>query len=190
MKPYLIEAIVQKLGYPALQKINPNASDQNETRAPKATNYYLQAIVTSVLAGLYKFLRTEDGASILAKGSSGNWLASIFKHNTEAVILRIANYGHMSTEDARIKMQIVATEAFYYIKNTLGNNITVDAVKTYMVTQRQKILAYLPAELQMGEMLHDETVDDRTNKMEGPVSSFMHNMGAAFSGSSDEKITE
>ncbi len=33
----------------------------------------------------------------------------------------------------------------------------------------------------MGELLHDTTLDDKTNKMEGPVSSLMKSAGAVFS---------
>ena len=35
--------------------------------------------------------------------------------------------------------------------------------------------------LHMGELLHDNTLDDNTNKMEGPVSSLLKSIGSAFS---------
>ena len=34
----------------------------------------------------------------------------------------------------------------------------------------------------MGEALEDNSLDDRTNKMEGPVSSIIHNIEKAFAG--------
>jgi hypothetical protein len=38
-------------------------------------------------------------------------------------------------------------------------------------------------------LLHDTTLDDKTNKMEGPISSLMQNIGSAFSQPvSDEEI--
>jgi hypothetical protein len=43
-----------------------------------------------------------------------------------------------------------------------------------MNDQRHQVLVYLPAPLQLGDLIHDESLDDRTNKMEGPVSNFMH----------------
>ncbi|MEO7924436.1 MAG: hypothetical protein ABIR30_12220 [Chitinophagaceae bacterium] len=43
-----------------------------------------------------------------------------------------------------------------------------------MNDQRHNILVYLPAALNLGDLLKDESLDDRTNKMEGPVSNFMH----------------
>ena len=53
--------------------------------------------------------------------------------------------------------------------------------------QRNNILPFLPAELQMGELLHDNTLDDRTNKMEGPVSSIIRAIGGGFSNGEAEK---
>jgi hypothetical protein len=54
-------------------------------------------------------------------------------------------------------------------------------VKLFFSNQRNNILLYLPAELKMGELLHNDTLDDNTNKMEGPVSSLMQSIGSAFS---------
>jgi hypothetical protein len=39
----------------------------------------------------------------------------------------------------------------------------------------------------MGKVVHEETLDDNTNKMEGPVSSLMHKIGSAFSNPSNEE---
>jgi hypothetical protein len=34
----------------------------------------------------------------------------------------------------------------------------------------------------MGDLLNDEALDDRTNKMEGPISNFMHKIENNLSG--------
>ena len=60
-------------------------------------------------------------------------------------------------------------------------------MKTYVTDQRNNILVYLPAELQMSTVVNDNTLDDRTNKMEGPMSNSMHFIEKIFSGSSTEK---
>jgi hypothetical protein len=36
--------------------------------------------------------------------------------------------------------------------------------------------------MNFGDILHDETLDDRTNKMEGPISNFMHKIEDKLSG--------
>ena len=51
-----------------------------------------------------------------------------------------------------------------------------------MLTQRNNILPYLPAALQTGKLLNENTLDDRTNKMKGPVSNFVHSIESMLSG--------
>ena len=54
-------------------------------------------------------------------------------------------------------------------------------VKVFFSNQKNNILLYLPAALNMGDLLHDASLDDNTNKMEGPISSLMQSIGSAFS---------
>ena len=46
---------------------------------------------------------------------------------------------------------------------------------------QDRILQMRPYALKMGELLHDNTLDDNTNKMEGPISSLMQSIGSVFS---------
>jgi len=39
--------------------------------------------------------------------------------------------------------------------------------------------------LQIGKLLNDSTLDDRTNKMEGPISGLMHAIEKKFSDASE-----
>ena len=57
-----------------------------------------------------------------------------------------------------------------------------DDVISYMKDQRNNILHYLPAALQLGALLDDDTLDDHTHKMDGPISGLMHSIEKAFSG--------
>jgi hypothetical protein len=66
-------------------------------------------------------------------------------------------------------------------KENLAADAGIKEVKLFFSDQRNNILLYLPAELRMGELLHDNTLDDNTNKMEGPISSLMQSIGTAFS---------
>ena len=45
----------------------------------------------------------------------------------------------------------------------------------------------LPAGLKVGELLHDNTLDDNTHKMEGGLSGLMQIIGDAFSTSGNEE---
>ena len=58
---------------------------------------------------------------------------------------------------------------------------TIKDVKTFFSGQVNNILPYLEPDLHMGDLLNDTTLDDNTNKMEGPMSSLMHSIGSIFS---------
>jgi hypothetical protein len=62
-----------------------------------------------------------------------------------------------------------------------GNNETA-TIQKILVSQRHNILTYLPPEMQLGKALQDNSMDDRTNKMEGPVSDLMHFFEKVFAG--------
>jgi hypothetical protein len=78
-------------------------------------------------------------------------------------------------------MNVIATETIAAMKEQLDANADIKAVKTFFLNQRNNILPYLPTELNLGELLEDNTIDDNTNKMEGPISSLMNSIGSAFS---------
>ena len=59
---------------------------------------------------------------------------------------------------------------------------TAEKIRLFMSSQRHNILVHLPAALQLGDFLHDNAMDDRTNKMEGPVSNVMHTIENKLSG--------
>jgi hypothetical protein len=78
-------------------------------------------------------------------------------------------------------MNAIANEAVKVVKENLPAEAGIKEVKVFFNDQRNHILLYLPAALNMGELLHDNTLDDNTNKMEGPISSLIKNIGSAFS---------
>ena len=80
-------------------------------------------------------------------------------------------------------MEIIAAEAIRILRQDAGENAPATKIKTYLNEQRHHVLTYLPAAMQLGELLHDDTMDDRTNKMEGPISNFMHKIENNMSGS-------
>jgi hypothetical protein len=171
----LVETIQKNLGFSPLQKIDPNTQEVKKPETMSAQDYLPQAAIPTVLLGLYKFSRTEDGNTQLIKGELQNkLLKTIFGNKTQKVIDKVASYTGNTTEFAADKMEIIAWEALSIIRNELSKQPTDTKVKTFLADQRHNILVYLPASLQLGEVLHDDTIDDRTNKMEGPVSSNMH----------------
>lgn len=170
----LVEAVQARLGDCAIGKIDVNATHQSETLKPRTTNHAQQGAAAAVLVALYRFGKTDEGAANLAHNTSGNWLQTIFVNKDEVAVSKVAAYGDIPVVEARDLMTMVADEAVAELHRSVGNDATPAKIKAYMASQRSNILAYLPAELEMGKLLDDPVLDDRTNKMEGPVSSFLH----------------
>ncbi len=186
MATNIIETIQKNLDYPPLKKIDPNIQEAKNIDAQGRVEKIAQAAIPAVLAGIYRLSRKNDGASDILNmqnGANGGVLQQIFDgHETEAV-QKVAQYGEAPESDVRNQMEIIASEAIRILRKDVGDNASASKLKSYMTDQRHNVLSYLPAAMQLGNLLHDETMDDRTNKMEGPVSSFMHKIESNMSGS-------
>lgn len=186
----LVETIQKNLGFHELQKIDPNTQEVKKPENVSVQDYLPQAAIPVVLLGLYKFSCTEAGNAELLRGELQNkLLKTIFGKNTQAVINKVAAYTGNTNEYAADQMEIIAWEALHVIRNSISGKQTAANVKTFLADQRHDILVHLPASLQIGEALHDDTIDDRTHKMEGPISSHMHWLEKFFP-STDRKKEE
>jgi hypothetical protein len=176
----IIEAIQSNLGYPPLQKVDPNSQDAKDSYAHGSPEKLGQAAIPAVLAAIYKFTRTDKGCGIIVSASgSEDWLSVIYAGKETAPVEKVAQYAGADTAQAESHMENIADEAVRVIKSE--SNSKPEKVKTYVSSQRHTILQYLPAAINMGDVLDDETIDDKTNKMEGPVSNFMHKIENTFS---------
>lgn len=186
----LVETIQKNLGFPALQKIDPNTQEVKKPENLSVQDYLPQAAIPVVLLGLYKFSCTETGNSELLKGELQNrLLKTIYGKSTQSVVDKVAAYTGNTSEYAADKMEMIAWEALHIIRNNISGEPTGATVKSFLANQRHNILVHLPASLQIGEALHDDTIDDRTHKMEGPMSSHMHWLEKFFP-STDRKKEE
>ncbi len=178
----LLEKVQQNLGYPALQKIDTATDQIKENDKTPDEDKFSQAAIPAVLTAMYRFVQSDEGASdILENDGKTNWVASIFDDNRKEVIQTIAAYAEQSKEDPIAKMNGIAMEAVKITKENLSADAGIKDVKLFFSNQKSNILLYLPPGLHMGELLHDNTLDDNTNKMEGPISSLISSIGAAFS---------
>jgi len=101
----------------------------------------------------------------------------------------VADYAGISAEESGNRMNAIAAESVRLIKLDIGEKGTILDLKNLMADQRNFILPYLPAAMQLGAMLDDSTLDDRTNKMQGPVSGLMHAIGNKLAGSDTGSAT-
>jgi len=93
----------------------------------------------------------------------------------------LSGYSKHPVELLHLKLNEIAEEAVKTTKENLPANAGIKEVKFFYSEQINTILLYLPAELQMGSLLNDDTLDDNTHKMEGPVSGLIRSIGAVFS---------
>jgi len=180
MSVNLIKTIQENTGFPPLQKIDPNT--QQPVTGKDEINKFSQAAIPAVLAGLYKYAQSDEGAAaILQADADTNWVSLIFNDNSKEAVQKITAYAQLYNTDPLATMNTIAHEAVKAVKENLATGSGLREVKIFFSNQRNTILLYLPAELKMGELLHDNTLDDNTNKMEGPISSLVQSIGAAFS---------
>lgn len=178
----LLEAVQIQMGYPALQKIDPNIPELAVILSTPNGHRFSQAAIPGILTALYKYSRTDEGVKNILKGNDyTDWIDLIFADIKQNAIQRIAFYSYYSMQNAEHKMNAIAAFSVRIIKETLPVESSIPDVKKFIAGQRSNILPYLPAVLQMRELLYDNTLDDPTHKMEGPVSNITNARGDRFS---------
>jgi hypothetical protein len=186
MTTNIIELLQESLHSKPLQKVSPNTQEVAAAAADTSNAGMLQqAVIPAVLTGMYKITRTHEGAEQLLRGNlSTAWGDLLFGDNKATVIDRIAKYAVTSPASVEGEIELAAIEASALIKTNAGGTSTAgaDHVISYLKDQRNNILHYLPAALQLGALLEDDTLDDHTHKMDGPISGLMHSIEKAFSG--------
>ena len=185
----IVDILQESAGFDPLQKIDPNTQDADKTKMTK-TDLLGQAAIPAVLVGLYKYSRDDINANdIIQKDIASDWANLIFGENKSSVSKEVADYAAIPIDEANIELKCIAEMAVEKIRETLGENADSLQVKKFFTDQRNNILLYLPAALKIGDMIHEPTLDDRTNKMQGPVSNAMHKIEKIFAGSDnpDEK---
>jgi hypothetical protein len=183
MAATLVQQLQQNLGIPPIQKIDPNTQAVKTSDESVEKHTVEQAALPAVLAGLYKYSTTDVGSQTISSGNCDDWTSSMYGEKEQDIIAHVADYAGVSTNEAHDKMEHIASEAVAIINQNAKSESGSTGLKDYLLSQRRDILTYLPAELHAGEMLNDNTIDDRTNKMEGPMSSFMQKLGNLFTSS-------
>ena len=187
----LISEIQEDLHLHGLQKIDPNTLEVKKPDEMSYSDFLNQAAIPVVLIGLYKFSRTDEGnLSILSGYSSGNLMSLLFADKKYEVLERVATYTGNNNLDTENRMEAIGQSAVKSIRKHLTDHPTERSVKELLNSHRHEFLSYLPASIQIGKILNDESIDDRTNKMEGPVSDMMHKIGQVFSSSGNDKKKE
>lgn len=183
----LVETIQQNLGYPSLKKVDPNtqevkAQSTSPTILPES---FGQAAIPATLTGLFLLVHTKEGMEKVRANTSTNWLETIFGRHSEEAVQKVATYASTDPAITRREMERIAAEAVRLANENASRSENNDELKLFFINQRNTILSYLPASLQMGDLLQNDALDDRTNKMHGPMSDHMHWLEKLFSSSGE-----
>jgi len=169
----IVEAIQKNLGYQPLRKVDPNSQEIKGAKKMTSAEKLPQAAIPAVLAAMIKFSDGRDGINLLSDNKNNNWLGRIYCGKEQDAIKKVAEYAGVTGEEAQRHMENIASEAVRIARDFVKTPDS-EKLRSFMNSQRHSILSHLPASMKMGDVLNEETFDDRTNKMEGPVSSFLH----------------
>ena len=191
MADNIVTKVMEKLNIESFIKINPNTEKEERPSASTGANskQFEQAVITAVLAGLYKYGSTDEGAKNLFNTDSDTLLHEFFADHKNDVTNGLAAYGNINAQQVDSLMKTITPETVNAVKEAVGADAKPEAIRSYIAGQRHNILLYLPPDLQFGTLIGDDILDDRTNKMEGPVSSFMHFIENLFSEKDTDKAS-
>jgi len=179
----IIQTVQENLQYPPLHKIQSNGKIGTAKNELTEIGKLAQSAIPAVLAALYRFSKIPESGVQLKRHTENesNWLPLLFAENENLVVDNISHYSGISTNRTKSHLQIITDESIKLIKENLGGNPSDADFEKWMKDQRHTILVYLVPELGIGDLLNDESLEDPTNKMEAPVSDFMHKIENNFS---------
>lgn len=185
----LLETVQKNLGYPELKKVDPNTEEVKGADKEPVKHEFSQAAVPAILTGMYKYVQVDEGAQdFLEDDHAGeSWVDKVFFDHTTEAVESISKYAWSNLQDPVAEMNKIADEAERVVKENLPKDAGIKDLKQFFKEQRNNMLKYLLPELNMGEWLHEPSLDDKTNKMEGPISSLMNKIGASMSNIDEPK---
>jgi hypothetical protein len=181
MSNIIITRVQEHLQYNPLKKINPNTGQVIDQPNTGNDHSFGQAAIPAILAAFSQYVQSDDGASdFLHNVHSGNWIQIIFGGREDNIVQAISRFSPQGNEDYYLEMETIAGEIMKVTKEQLPANATIKDVKDFFQNEKGNFLSYLLPELKVGVMLDNDSIDDKTHKMEGPVSGLIQSIGAAF----------
>jgi len=110
-------------------------------------------------------------------------LEKIFGESHVVLVDRVALYSRIPDAQVKQEMEHIASEVVRVTRDNIVDLTDEDKITAFVAKQKQDVLLYLPASIKLGQILGNNNLDDRTNKMEGPISSLMHRMEKQFNSS-------
>lgn len=176
----LSQDLQEYLHYPVLQKMDATTGHpENE----ELYDIISQSVLIVFLTGLYKATRTKEDAEEIHKQQNAKGLLDQMFEDKTTVLTVVAEFTKKPEDFINTKLEEVASSYLQMINQS--DYVTAlqkeNSLEAIMSSERHKILSCLPPGLKAGKLFSDESIDDNTNKMDGPISSLMNKIGDIFS---------
>jgi hypothetical protein len=175
----IIETIQKNLGLIPLKKINPNTQEIAGEPVDMGNTALAQAGIPAILLGIYTRLEINPDVSSL-DGDTGRLLEMIFGKSKDIVVKQITDYSKVKDEHSVQELEHIASESVRVVKEKIGGGTNEHSVRNFVSANKPDTLLYLPPSLDLGTILQNNNLDDRTGKMEGPVSTFVRRLEKVF----------
>ncbi|HLY69743.1 MAG TPA: hypothetical protein VKR53_08435 [Puia sp.] len=174
----LIEIIQTNLGYPPIKKIDPNTSEPINKPDNFESGMLAQAALPVTIIGLMNYIDANELSASELNGEIHDELDEIFEAKTSSIVSGVAGYSGATEEQTRHELNFMLKEAIRVVKD-INNNSSV-SLHPFTIVQKANAILYLPASIHAGLLLGNAHLDDSTTKMEGPLSSALHNIEKRF----------
>ncbi len=171
----IIGQILQKLALPEILKIDPNSQTIPDVENLTVLQRLTQATVPAVLLGItnISFDSEAEASNEQARYPPLN-VREVFPINYEQIVESIADYSGSPRSTVHLFLEEVIIAVDTIIQEEVGTPLNLKQVRDYVIKEKHKIFFYLPAQLKIGALMGDASLDDRTKKMEGPFSNILH----------------
>lgn len=174
----LTEIFAGYLGYDALQKVDPNTQDTHDGGVGHGP--LPKAVIPAVLAAFFNKATGPDLDNLINSDKGKNWPELLFGSNQHAIVQRITDYTGSGEVEVENQISKTAEGFINWFRTQPGEHKAAD-MRRILDASKQNISSYLPASLHIGDSFNKSTLDDQSNKMEGPVSGLMHKIENLFS---------
>jgi len=181
----IIETVQKNLGFNALEKVDPNTQQTAGQESSLGNSALAQAGIPAILLGIFNSLEQNPDMNLLDTEQTGSLMERIFGKSTDIVVSRINDYSKFPDKHNDQQLEHIASEAMRVVKAGIGEGSNESSTRKFVAMNKPDTLLYLPPSLDLGTVLKNDNLDDRTGKMEGPVSSFMRKVEKTFNTTSN-----
>ncbi|HVY75666.1 MAG TPA: hypothetical protein VG890_12590 [Puia sp.] len=180
----IIETIQRNLGHGPIRKVDPNTQEVDDKSQTHGNPALAQAAIPTVLLGIFNFLEKDPRPDWLTGGQqTGYLLDKIFGRLKQPVIEKVMVYSSMGEKNTVAEMEHIAAESVRVVYDQIIDPENESRIEAYVAQHKPDVLLFLPASMQLGALLGNSSLDDRTHKMDGPVSGLMHRLEKQFNSS-------